>query len=51
MKILALFNDDPIAQKIIVGMMEGVKGEELQEANRLSAMEYEAKRKKNSPSP
>jgi len=46
MKIMALFDDDPIAQRILEGMMEGVKGEELQEANGLSPTEYETKRKK-----
>ena len=46
MKIMALFDDDPIAQRILEGMMEGVKGEELQELNGLSQTEYENKRKK-----
>jgi hypothetical protein len=46
MKIMALFDDDHVAQRIIEGMMEGAKGEELQEANGLSPTEYETKRKK-----
>src|SRR5262249_55489217 len=46
MKILALFDDDLVAQRIIMGMMEGERGEELQEANGLSPTEYETKRKK-----
>ena len=30
-KIIALFNDDPMAQKIVIGMMEGARGQELQD--------------------
>jgi hypothetical protein len=28
-KIVALFEDDPIAKKVVMGMMEGARGEEL----------------------
>ena len=45
-KIVALFADDPIAQKIVVGMMEGARGEELQRLTGLGKVEYESKRKK-----
>ena len=46
MKIVALFEDDPIAQNIVIGMMDGARGEELEEASGLSQTEYESKRKK-----
>jgi DNA-directed RNA polymerase specialized sigma24 family protein len=45
-KIIALFNDDPVAQKIVMGMMDGARGEELQETSGLDQIEYESKRKK-----
>jgi hypothetical protein len=46
MKIVMLFEDDPVAQKIVVGMMEGARGEELEQASGLDKTEYESKRKK-----
>jgi hypothetical protein len=46
MKVLSLFNDDQVAQKIVLGMMEGARGEELEQASGLSKTEYESKRKK-----
>jgi hypothetical protein len=46
MRIVALFNDDPIAQRLVMGMMEGARGEELLETSGLSQTEYESKRKK-----
>lgn len=46
MKIVALFDDDPIAQRLVIGMMEGVRGEELRNGSGLSNTEYESKRKK-----
>jgi hypothetical protein len=46
MKILALFDDDPAARKIVLGMMDGARGEELQESSGLNPTEYESKRKK-----
>jgi DNA-directed RNA polymerase specialized sigma24 family protein len=45
-KIVEIFNDDPIAQKIIIAMMEGARGEELREVSGLSQTEYESKRTK-----
>jgi DNA-directed RNA polymerase specialized sigma24 family protein len=44
--IVAQFNDDPLAQKIVVGMMEGLRGEELEQASGLTDTEYQSKRKK-----
>jgi hypothetical protein len=46
MQIVAAFADDVIAQKIIIGIMQGCRGEELEEALGLSKTEYESKRKK-----
>jgi hypothetical protein len=45
-KMLALFDDDPVAQKIFVAMLEGARGEELRAINGLSAKDYETKRTK-----
>jgi hypothetical protein len=45
-KIVAMFADDPVAQKIVLGMMEGARGEELQWPSGLDKIEYESKRKK-----
>lgn len=45
-KILALFDDDPIAQIIVRGMMEGLRGQELQDLSGLDKTEYESKRTK-----
>jgi DNA-directed RNA polymerase specialized sigma24 family protein len=45
-KIIALFDDDPIAQKIVFGMMEGARGQELQDFCGLSKTAYESKRTK-----
>ena len=45
-KIIALFDDDPVAQKIVMGMMDGARGEELLEASGLDPTDYESKRKK-----
>ena len=44
--MLALFDDDPIAQKIFVAMLEGAKGEELRELSGLAPKDYETKRTK-----
>jgi RNA polymerase sigma-70 factor (ECF subfamily) len=46
MKILALFDDDPAARKIVLEMMDGARGEELQESSGLNPTEYESKRRK-----
>ncbi|HXW28974.1 MAG TPA: hypothetical protein VEK55_06380 [Xanthobacteraceae bacterium] len=45
-KFVALFADDVIAQQIVVGIMEGARGEELWEQAGLSKTEYESKRRK-----
>ena len=45
-KFLALFHDDAIARRIVVGIMEGARGEELWESSGLSKTEYESKRRK-----
>jgi RNA polymerase sigma-70 factor (ECF subfamily) len=44
--IVGQFNDDPIAQRIVVGMMEGMRGDELEEASGLTETDYQSKRKK-----
>ena len=43
---IALFDDDPTARKIVLGMMDGARGEELQESSGLNPTEYESKRRK-----
>ena len=45
-KILALFDDDPLAQAIVRGMMDGARGLELQELSGLDKTDYETKRTK-----
>ncbi len=45
-KIIATFDDDTIAQKIVIAMMKGLKGEELREMSGLTQTEYESKRTK-----
>jgi DNA-directed RNA polymerase specialized sigma24 family protein len=45
-KIVALFDDDPAAQVIVHGMLEGARGQELQELSGLEKTEYESKRTK-----
>jgi RNA polymerase sigma-70 factor (ECF subfamily) len=45
-KILTIFNDDPVAKRIVLAMMEGAKGEELQAVSGLGKREYESKRTK-----
>jgi DNA-directed RNA polymerase specialized sigma24 family protein len=45
-KIVAMFADDLVAQKIVLGMMEGARGEDLQRSSGLGKVEYESKRKK-----
>ena len=46
MEIIEAFDDDPIAQKIVVAMMKGARGEELLKLSGLSPTDYESKRKK-----
>ena len=45
-RIVAMFADDPAAQKIVLEMMVGGRGEELQRSSGLGKVEYESKRKK-----
>jgi len=45
-KFLALFEDDAVAREIVVGIMEGARGEELWQSSGLSKTEYESKRRK-----
>ncbi|SRR6266487_590946 len=45
-RIMVLFDDDPIAQKILKGMEGGARGKDLQQTSGLSPTEYESKRKK-----
>jgi hypothetical protein len=44
-KIVAMFADDLMAQKIVLGMMGGARGEELQRSSGLGKVEYESKRR------
>ena len=45
-KVLALFDDDPAAKIIVRGMMEGARGQELQDMCGLDKTNYESKRTK-----
>ncbi|MBV9563083.1 MAG: hypothetical protein JOY90_21960 [Bradyrhizobium sp.] len=45
-RLLALFDDDAIGRGIVIGMMEGARGEELRRSSGLSKTEYESKRRK-----
>jgi hypothetical protein len=45
-QIMSLFDDDPIAQEMLMGMADGTRGEDLARAIGLSPTEYESKRKK-----
>jgi hypothetical protein len=45
-KLVALFDDDPAAQIIVRGMMEGARGQELQDLSGLDKTDYESKRTK-----
>jgi hypothetical protein len=45
-RIMALFEDDPSAQKILMLMVVDTRGEDLQQASGLSRTEYESKRTK-----
>lgn len=43
--IIALFDDDPIAQVMVEGIMEGMEGEELRELSGLSKLAFASKRR------
>jgi DNA-directed RNA polymerase specialized sigma24 family protein len=45
-KLIALFDDDPIAQRMVIALMDGARGEELRELSGLTSTEYESKRTK-----
>ena len=45
-KIIALFDDDRAAQAIVRGMLDGARGQELQDLSRLDKTDYESKRTK-----
>jgi DNA-directed RNA polymerase specialized sigma24 family protein len=45
-KIITAFADDPAAQIIVRGMMEGARGQELQDLSGLDKTDYESKRTK-----
>ena len=45
-KIVALFDDDPVARNMVAAMMDGARGEELQAISGLGKVAYESKRTK-----
>jgi hypothetical protein len=45
-KIVALFDDDPIARNMVAAMIDGARGEELQAISGLGKVAYESKRTK-----
>jgi hypothetical protein len=45
-KIISLFDDDAVAKKMVIAMMDGARGEELQSISGLGKTEYESKRTK-----
>ena len=45
-RIIDLFQDDAVAQRLVVAMIEGARGQELQDLCGLTCVEYESKRKK-----
>jgi hypothetical protein len=45
-KIIAIFDDDLVARRIVIAMMEGARGEELLAISGLGKTEYESKRTK-----
>jgi hypothetical protein len=45
-RIVSLFNDDMVARKMVMAMMDGARGEELQSVSGLGKTEYESKRTK-----
>jgi DNA-directed RNA polymerase specialized sigma24 family protein len=46
LEVVALFRDDLAALRMVMSMMTGVRGEELQAVSGLTKVEYETKRKK-----
>jgi len=45
-RIVLLFDDDTVAKKMVIAMMDGARGEELQCVSGLGKTEYESKRTK-----
>ena len=45
-KIVAMFDDDPVARNMVAAMMDGARGEELQTISGLGKVAYESKRTK-----
>jgi hypothetical protein len=45
-KIVAMFDDDPVARNMVAAMMDGARGEELQAISGLGKVAYESKRTK-----
>jgi len=45
-RIVSLFDDDAVAKKMVIAMMDGAKGEELLSISGLGRTEYESKRTK-----
>jgi hypothetical protein len=45
-KIVSLFDDDAVAKTMVLAMMDGARGEELQAISGLGKTEYESKRTK-----
>ena len=45
-KIIGLFDDDPVAQKMVIALLDGARGEELRELSGLTKTDYESKRTK-----
>jgi hypothetical protein len=45
-RILTLFDDDPIAKTILIGIAKGRRGEDLERESGLSSTEYQSKLKK-----
>lgn len=45
-EVLGCLVDDPVAQKIVIGIMDGRRGEELRAESGLSETEYDSKRRK-----
>jgi hypothetical protein len=44
-RIVALFGDDPVAQVIVEGIMEGTRGEDLRALTDLDPTAYQSKRR------
>jgi DNA-directed RNA polymerase specialized sigma24 family protein len=45
-KVIEIFKDDPIAQKVLIGIAKGLRGEELRKISGLKQTDYETIRTK-----